>query len=69
MESPPQAGIEWSVTPDQDLISGNGLARIKYRRNGVRKWSSFVVVLDAETTFEIVEANAGLLITTYEGQK
>jgi hypothetical protein len=38
------------------------LARVKYRREGERKWQTFVVVLDEETTYETVEENAESLI-------
>lgn len=51
---------------DTNLLNGDDLARIKYRRIGVRKWSSFVVVLDEETTFETVANNAEHLILLYE---
>lgn len=68
LSSPRSAPYEHSVERDRDLISGNDLARIRYRRDGVRKWSSFVIYLDEETTFEVVEANAGSLIAMYEGR-
>jgi hypothetical protein len=58
--------FEFSVSEDRDLLTGNDLARVKFRRHGVRNWSSFVVVLDDETTLATVEANADQIILLYE---
>lgn len=59
---------EFRLERDTNLLTGDEVARIIYRRNGVRQWSKFVVVLDDETTFETVEANAEHLIVLYEAR-
>jgi hypothetical protein len=53
---------ETIVERDRDVLSGEEVARIRYRRNGERCWSSFVVVLDEDTTFETVEANSEQIV-------
>jgi hypothetical protein len=60
--------FEFRLERDENLLNGDQLARIIYRRNGVRRWSKFVVVLDDETTFETVKANAEHLIVLYEAR-
>ena len=60
--------LELRVERDTNLLTGDDLARVIYRRAGVRKWSKFVVVLDEETTFETVEANAETLVSLYEAR-
>jgi hypothetical protein len=60
--------FEFRLEQDKNLLTGDDLARIRYRRDGVRRWSSFVVVLDDETTFETVETNAEHLIALYEAR-
>lgn len=59
---------EYRLEHDTNLLNGDALARIRYRRDGVRNWRSFVVVLDAETTYETVAANTESLIALYEGR-
>lgn len=60
--------FEFRVTRDQDLLSGRDLARVQYREPGVRLWSKFLVVLDDETTFELVEEEAERIILLKEAQ-
>jgi len=62
----PDAPFEFRLQRDENLLNGDQLVRIIFRRKGVRRWSKFVVVLDDETTFDTVEANAEHLILLYE---
>lgn len=61
------ASFEYRLAHDEDLLSGRQLARVEYRREGVRRWSRFLVVLDDETTYETVASNVEEIIAEREG--
>jgi hypothetical protein len=61
--------LEYRLEPDTNLLNGDALVRVRYRRDGQVRWSTFVVVLDEDTTYETVEANAETLISLYEAKR
>lgn len=63
------AAFQSRVLPDSNLLNGESLARVEYRREGERRWKHFLVVLDDDTTFELVEANVEQMIAVYEAQR
>lgn len=63
------AAIEHRVLPDSNLLNGDAYARVEYRRGGQRRWKHFLVYLDDETTFELVESNVEQMIALYEAQR
>lgn len=63
------APLEFRFSRDTDLLSGQDLVRVEYRREGVRRWSKFLVVLDDETTYETVEENAEAIAVYHENMR
>lgn len=60
--------FEYRISHDTNLLGGEALARVEYRREGVRRWSRFVVVLDDETTYETVADNIDSLLLLHEAK-
>lgn len=61
--------FEYRISHDTNLLNGDALARVEYRRKSVRKWSRIVVVLDDETTYETVAENIESLLLLHEAKR
>jgi len=58
--------FEYRLSQDTNVLNGKALARVQYRRPGVRKWTRFLIVLDDEVTYESVVTGIEEILRAHE---